>query len=130
MMAAGRHCGSVSRVFGGNQRTTDHTGRRRHPLAQCRAATVTGSFRLPPPVQYFKGVPSPVKHPEKVNMVIFRENTEDIYAGIEYAAGTPEAQKILGFLQKDFPKEFDKIRFGTKEKANAFLEDGWRKRER
>src|SRR3989441_9600142 len=42
------------------------------------------------PVQYFKGVPSPVKHPEKVNMVIFRENTEDIYAGIEYAAGTPE----------------------------------------
>src|SRR6266404_3051734 len=43
------------------------------------------------PVQYFKGVPSPVKHPEKVNMVIFRENTEDIYAGIEYAAGTPES---------------------------------------
>lgn len=45
------------------------------------------------PIQYFEGVPSPVKHPEKVNMVIFRENTEDIYAGIEYAAGTPEAQK-------------------------------------
>src|SRR6266511_1364531 len=72
------------------------------------------------PVQYFKGVPSPVKHPEKVNMVIFRENTEDIYAGIEYAAGTPEAQKILDFLQKEFPKEFDKIRFGTKEKAADF----------
>ena len=72
------------------------------------------------PVQYFKGVPSPVKHPEKVNMVIFRENTEDIYAGIEYAAGTPEAQKILDFLQKEFPKEFDKIRFGTKEKAAEF----------
>ncbi len=72
------------------------------------------------PVQYFKGVPSPVKHPEKVNMVIFRENTEDIYAGIEYAAGTPEAQKILDFLQKEFPKEFDKIRFGTKEKAKTF----------
>ena len=53
-------------------------------------------------------------------MVIFRENTEDIYAGIEYAAGTPEAQKILDFLQNDFPKEFDKVRFGTKEKANAF----------
>src|SRR3954465_6912326 len=46
------------------------------------------------PVQYFKGVPSPVKRPEKVNMVIFRENTEDIYAGIEFAAGTPESQKI------------------------------------
>jgi isocitrate dehydrogenase len=72
------------------------------------------------PVQYFKGVPSPVKHPEKVNMVIFRENTEDIYAGIEYAAGTPEAQKILDFLQKEFPKQFDKIRFGTKQKAADF----------
>src|SRR6266700_1951041 len=69
------------------------------------------------PVQYFQGVPSPVKHPEKVNMVIFRENTEDIYAGIEYAAGTPEAKRILDFFQKEFPKQFDKIRFGTKEKA-------------
>ena len=46
------------------------------------------------PVQYFTGVPSPVKRPEQVDMVIFRENTEDIYAGIEYAAGTPEAQKL------------------------------------
>src|ERR1043166_4815113 len=72
------------------------------------------------PVQYFKGVPSPVKHPEKVNMVIFRENTEDIYAGIEYAGGTPEAQKVLDFLQKEFPKQFDKIRFGTTEKAADF----------
>src|SRR5213593_4195826 len=72
------------------------------------------------PIQYFKGVPSPVKEPEKVNMVIFRENTEDIYAGIEYAAGTPEAQEILNFLQKEFPKQFDKIRFGTKEKAGEF----------
>ena len=75
------------------------------------------------PVQYFKGVPSPVKHPEKVDMVIFRENTEDIYAGIEYAAGTPEAQKILDFLQKDFPKQFDKIRFGTKRKAADFWKE-------
>src|SRR5438105_396275 len=72
------------------------------------------------PIQYFQGVPSPVKHPEKVEMVIFRENTEDIYAGIEYAAGTPESQKILDFLAKEFPKEFDKIRFGTKEKAEEF----------
>jgi isocitrate dehydrogenase len=72
------------------------------------------------PVQYFDGVPSPVKHPEKVDMVIFRENTEDIYAGIEYAAGTAESNKILNFLAKEFPKEFDKIRFGTKEKANKF----------
>src|SRR5689334_6910393 len=72
------------------------------------------------PVQYFEGVPSPVKHPEKVNMVIFRENTEDIYAGIEYKAGTPEAAKVLAFLEKEFPKAFDKVRFGTKEKAADF----------
>ncbi len=67
------------------------------------------------PVRYFTGVPSPVKTPEKVNMVIFRENTEDIYAGIEYAAGTAESQKVLDFLQQNFPKEFKKIRFGTSE---------------
>jgi isocitrate dehydrogenase len=73
------------------------------------------------PVQYFAGVPSPVKHPEKVNMVIFRENTEDIYAGIEYAGGTPESQKILDFLAQNFPKEFKKIRFGTKEASAQWL---------
>ena len=73
------------------------------------------------PVQYFAGVPSPVKHPEKVDMVIFRENTEDIYAGIEYAGGTPEAQKILDFLAKNFPKEFKKIRFGTERKGRRIL---------
>jgi isocitrate dehydrogenase len=72
------------------------------------------------PVQYFQGVPSPIKHPEKVDMVIFRENTEDIYAGIEYAAGTPEAQKVLDFLAQNFPKQFDKIRFGTEAKAKDF----------
>ena len=73
------------------------------------------------PVQYFQGVPSPVKHPENVNMVVFRENTEDIYAGIEYAGGTPESQKILDFLARNFPKEFKKIRFGTKEAAAQWL---------
>ncbi|MEQ1730232.1 MAG: isocitrate dehydrogenase (NADP(+)) [Vicinamibacterales bacterium] len=65
------------------------------------------------PVRWYKGVPSPVKNPSKVDMVIFRENTEDIYAGIEYAAGTLEAQKILDFFAKEFPKDFKKIRFGT-----------------
>ena len=65
------------------------------------------------PVRWYKGVPSPVKNPAKVDMVIFRENTEDIYAGIEYAAGSPEAQKILDFFAKEFPKDFKKIRFGT-----------------
>ncbi len=53
------------------------------------------------PVRYFKGVPSPVKRPELVDMVIFRENTEDIYAGIEWETGKPEAEKIISFLQKD-----------------------------
>ena len=64
------------------------------------------------PVQYFQGVPSPVKHPEKVNMVIFRENTEDIYAGIDYQAGSPEAKKILEFMQRELPAALKKIRFG------------------
>ena len=63
------------------------------------------------PVQYFQGVPSPVKHPEKVDMIIFRENTEDIYAGIDYQAGTPEARKILDFIQRELPAAFKKIRF-------------------
>ncbi len=61
------------------------------------------------PVQYFTGVPSPVKHPEFVDMVIFRENTEDIYAGIEYKAGTPDAKKVIDFLQKEM--KVNKIRF-------------------
>src|SRR5437868_11136883 len=72
------------------------------------------------PVRWYSGVPSPVKHPEKVDMVIFRENTEDIYAGIEYAAGTAESQKILDFLGQNFPKEFKKIRFGTAQACKAW----------
>ena len=64
------------------------------------------------PVQYFQGVPSPVKHPEKVNMVIFRENTEDIYAGIDYQAGSPEAMKVLEFIERELPAALKKIRFG------------------
>jgi isocitrate dehydrogenase len=64
------------------------------------------------PVQYFKGVPSPVKRPEKVDMIIFRENTEDIYAGIDYQAGSAEAKKILEFLQRELPAAMKKIRFG------------------
>src|SRR6266850_7043324 len=72
------------------------------------------------PVQYFQGVPSPVKHPEKVDIIIFRENTEDIYAGIDYQAGSVEAAKILDFMQKELPAAFKKIRFNTKEKAEEF----------
>ena len=63
------------------------------------------------PVRWFKGVPSPVKHPEKVDMVIFRENTEDIYAGIEFESGTPENQKFLELFRQAFPKAYAKIRF-------------------
>lgn len=63
------------------------------------------------PVQYFKGVPSPVKTPEKVHMVIFRENTEDIYAGIEFDAGTDSVKAVLSFLKEKYPKDYAKIRF-------------------
>lgn len=61
------------------------------------------------PVRYFKGVPSPLKHPEKTAITIFRENTEDIYAGIEWNAGTAEVQKVINFLQDDM--QVKKIRF-------------------
>src|SRR6202453_4912320 len=79
------------------------------------------------PVRYFTGVPSPVKTPEKVDMVIFRENTEDIYAGIEWAAGSPEAAKVLAFIEKEFAKSFDKIRFGSTAKAAEFWKSIGRK---
>jgi isocitrate dehydrogenase len=75
------------------------------------------------PVRWFKGVPSPVKRPQDCDMIIFRENTEDIYAGIEYAAGTPEAKKFLDFIEANFPKEFGKIRFGTADKAVAWQKE-------
>ena len=63
------------------------------------------------PVRYFTGVPSPVKEPEKVDMVIFRENTEDIYAGIEFEDGTDDAERFKALLKEHFPDRFEKIRF-------------------
>ncbi len=63
------------------------------------------------PVRHFAGVPSPAKRPELVDMVIFRENTEDIYAGIEFTAGSDDAAKVLDFLKREFPARFAKIRF-------------------
>src|SRR3984957_1373591 len=63
------------------------------------------------PVRYYAGTPSPVKHPEKVEMVIFRENTEDIYAGIEYTGGSKACKKFLTLFKEAFPKEYGKIRF-------------------
>ena len=63
------------------------------------------------PVRWFKGVPSPVKRPEDVDVVLFRENCEDIYAGVEFKEGSPEVAKFLGAFKEAFPKEFAKIRF-------------------
>ena len=63
------------------------------------------------PVRWFKGVPAPVKRPDKVDMVIFRENTEDIYAGIEFQEGTEENRKFLAMFKEAFPDKFKKIRF-------------------
>jgi isocitrate dehydrogenase len=63
------------------------------------------------PVRWFRGVPSPVKAPEKVDMVIFRENTEDIYAGIEFEAGSADVKKFLDLFKQAFPKQYTKIRF-------------------
>ena len=71
-------------------------------------------------VRWFDGVPSPVREPHKVDMTIFRENTEDIYAGIEYASGTAEAKLLLEFMEKTFSKDFDKIRFGSAKKSGAW----------
>jgi isocitrate dehydrogenase len=75
------------------------------------------------PVRWFQGVPSPVKEPEKVDMVIFRENTEDIYAGIEWPGGSADAQTILDFFAREFPQAYGKIRFGSQEKV-----DEWQRR--
>jgi isocitrate dehydrogenase len=72
------------------------------------------------PVRWFPGVPSPVLRPGDVDMVIFRENTEDIYAGIEFPAGSPESAKLLEFLAIEFPQMLDKVRFGTEGRASQF----------
>ncbi|REJ35981.1 MAG: NADP-dependent isocitrate dehydrogenase [Bacillota bacterium] len=69
------------------------------------------------PVRWYPGVPSPVKNPGDVDMVIFRENTEDIYAGIEFAPGSPEAARLLELLGQHFPEALDRIRFGTLERV-------------
>jgi isocitrate dehydrogenase len=66
---------------------------------------VLNLFACVRPVKYYQGVPSPVKNPEKMNMVIFRENTEDVYAGIEWQQGTPEAKKVIDFLGKEMGKK-------------------------
>ena len=79
--------GPLTTPVGGGMRSLNVTLRQELDLYVCLR-----------PIQYFDGVPSPVKHPEKTDMVIFRENTEDIYAGIEWAAGTEEVKKVITFL--------------------------------
>ncbi len=73
------------------------------------------------PVRWFTGVPSPVVHPEWVDTVIFRENTEDIYAGIEAKAGSEKAERLLEFMQEEFPEDFAKVRFGSDGKVDEYL---------
>ncbi len=90
--------GPLSTPVGGGIRSLNVTLRQELDLYVCLR-----------PVRYFAGVPSPLKHPEKTNMTIFRENSEDIYAGIEWPAESPEAQKIIDFLQRDM--QVKKIRF-------------------
>ena len=92
--------GPLTTPVGGGMRSLNVTIRQQCDLYVCLR-----------PVRWFTGVPSPVKKPELVDMVIFRENTEDIYAGIEFAADTPEAQQIEDYLKANFPKQFAKIRF-------------------
>ncbi len=72
------------------------------------------------PVKWYRGVPSPVKKPQLVDMVIFRENTEDIYAGIEYVGGSEQSESLLRFLEGHFPNEFKKIRFGQKDQVKTW----------
>jgi isocitrate dehydrogenase len=63
------------------------------------------------PVRWFPGVPSPVRHPERIDMVVFRENTEDVYAGVEWAQGSEDAKKVLEFVRVEFPRQYAKLRF-------------------
>ena len=73
------------------------------------------------PVKYYGGIETPVRRPEKVDMIIFRENTEDIYTGIEFKADTKDNKILMEFIKEKFPERFDKIRFGTLKKTNEFL---------
>ena len=103
--------GPLTTPVGGGIRSLNVTLRQQLDLYVCQR-----------PVQYFSGVPSPVKRPEKVDMVIFRENTEDIYAGIEYRGGTPEAARVLDFFRENFPEQFAKVRFGTPERIQEYMD--------
>ena len=88
----------------GHQGPVDHARRRRHPFAERGAAADSRSLCLHSPGEVLQGTPSPVKHPERMDIVIFRENTEDVYAGIEWEQGTAEVAKLIKFLNEDMLK--------------------------
>jgi isocitrate dehydrogenase len=90
--------------FRRHQGAADHAHRRRHPFAQRGPAADLDLYTCLRPVRYFTGVPSPVKHPEKTDMVIFRENSEDIYAGIEFEHGTDDARKFKQLFAEQLPR--------------------------
>jgi isocitrate dehydrogenase len=92
--------GPLTTPIGGGIRSLNVTLRQKLDLYVCQR-----------PVRYFPGVPSPVKHPEYVDMVVFRENTEDIYTGIEFKYGSEENNKFMELFQETFPQEYAKIRF-------------------
>ena len=87
-----------------HQGPADDAGGRRHSLAERRAAADLDLYACVRPVKYYQGVPRPVKHPERMDIVIFRENTEDVYAGIEWKQGTPEAKKLIDFINNEMLK--------------------------
>ncbi len=78
-----------------------HSCGRRHSIPKRYASQVLDLYACVRPVRYFHGVPSPVTNPERMNVVIFRENTEDVYAGIEWRSGTPEVKKLIDFLNNE-----------------------------
>jgi len=92
--------GPLTTPIGGGFRSLNVTLRKVHDLYTCLR-----------PIRYFKGVPSPVKNPKDVDMVVFRENTEDIYTGIEFEQGTESNKQFISILKEQFPDEYDKIRF-------------------
>src|SRR5882724_7590641 len=104
-MAAERYGRRHSRFSRGHQGPADYAGRRWHSFAERRAAPDSRSLFLRTPGALFRRSSLPVKHPEKLDVFIFRENTEDVYIGIEWKSGSPEAKKLLEFLNNDMLKD-------------------------
>ena len=122
-LAARRHGGGLQRVHWSGSRARSRplsaaaSARSTWRFARCSTSTsACGRF------SGSRACPRPSSSPEQVNMVIFRENTEDIYAGIEFAAGTPESQKILDFIAKEFPKSLREDPLRDKGKGRGILE--------